>query len=299
MSAGMANDINGNVVLFGGHDPNMGCCSAYGDTWTWDGSNWTEQHPANAPSERSCVGMAYDAARGKVVLFGGFAPLGGGFADTWTWDGTTWTQRHPTTSPPGAGCVGMSYDAARLQVVLSIGEDPGGNQTWTWDGTDWTQQRPFTAPWGSTAPSMAYDGARRQTVLFGGFHSCFDSFCDRKETFVWNGTNWRRWNPASHPDARSGGGMAYDATRRRTVLFGGSSTSGSFDFADTWTWNGFDWAILSPVHAPDPRGGPAMAWDRVRRQIVVFGGYSQSGVVSFGDTWTWNGFDWTCGAGCS
>ena len=29
--------------------------------------------------------MAYDAATGTVVLFGGGAPNGGVFGDTWTW----------------------------------------------------------------------------------------------------------------------------------------------------------------------------------------------------------------------
>jgi hypothetical protein len=296
--AGMAGDINGNIVLFGGHDPAMGCCGAYGDTWTWNGSAWTEQFPTTSPSRRYCFGIAYDAARGQVVLFGGYPPVGRDLlADTWTWDGTDWTEQHPTNNPPGSGCPGMSYDSARHQVVLSVPEDnPRTNQTWTWDGTDWTQQHPVTAPWAATAPSMAYDGARRRTVLFGGYHSCFDSFCDRKQTFLWDGTNWMLLKQAIHPDARSFGGMAYDATRQKTVLFGGLTCCSTF--GDTWTWDGH-WTMLSPANSPDPRGGVAMAWDRVRRQIVLFGGYSSGPVMTFGDTWTWSGLDWKCVTGCA
>ena len=51
--------------------------------------------PPPAPTPRFEMGMAYDAASGQVVLFGG-----GGHAwlgDTWTWDGTDWTQRTPRT----------------------------------------------------------------------------------------------------------------------------------------------------------------------------------------------------------
>ena len=55
-----------------------------------------KEAPATSPSKRSSVGMAYDAARAEVVLFGG--GIGAStFDDTWTWDGTpgrdgTWTR---------------------------------------------------------------------------------------------------------------------------------------------------------------------------------------------------------------
>jgi len=46
--------------------------SSLGDTWIWDGAieTWTEQNPATSPSPSSAP-MAYDAATGTVVLFGG------------------------------------------------------------------------------------------------------------------------------------------------------------------------------------------------------------------------------------
>ena len=70
-----------------------------GDTWTWDGSTWTKQHPATSPPARDSASMAYDAATGTAVLFGGALPHLA-LADTWTWDGSTWTKQHPATSPP-------------------------------------------------------------------------------------------------------------------------------------------------------------------------------------------------------
>jgi hypothetical protein len=36
--------------------------------------------------------MAYDAARGEVVMFGG-RNFSGPYGETWTWDGTDWTQQ--------------------------------------------------------------------------------------------------------------------------------------------------------------------------------------------------------------
>jgi len=57
----------GNVVLFGGYTST----GAYlNDTWTWDGTTWTQQFPSVSPSAR--IGpMAYDEATKTVVLFGG------------------------------------------------------------------------------------------------------------------------------------------------------------------------------------------------------------------------------------
>ena len=44
--------------------------------------------------------MAYDAATGTVVLFGGvFGGSHGEEDDTWTWDGSTWTKQAPGDQP--------------------------------------------------------------------------------------------------------------------------------------------------------------------------------------------------------
>jgi hypothetical protein len=73
----------GTVVLFGGADHFH---RALGDTWTWDGSTWTKQHPATSPDPRDGASMAYHAATGTVVLFGGVYSDGTGvYDDTWTW----------------------------------------------------------------------------------------------------------------------------------------------------------------------------------------------------------------------
>src|SRR5947208_1517520 len=53
----------------------------------------------NMPPARAGMGMAYDAGREEVVLFGGAGADGTHLGDTWVWDGTTWTQLFPATSP--------------------------------------------------------------------------------------------------------------------------------------------------------------------------------------------------------
>ena len=55
------------VVMFGGQADG----GALADTWTWDGSNWTQQHPATSPSARAGALMAYDPESHGVILVGG------------------------------------------------------------------------------------------------------------------------------------------------------------------------------------------------------------------------------------
>ena len=77
--------------------------------------------------------MAYDAATGNVVLFGGFGDAA--LADTWAWDGTTWTNQAPATSPQAREDASMAYDATTGDMVLFGGTVTGAQRfgdTWVW-----------------------------------------------------------------------------------------------------------------------------------------------------------------------
>jgi hypothetical protein len=82
------------VVLFGGYGPGPPRPDfVVGQTWTWNGTTWTQKHPDISPPDRGASGMAYDAATHQVVLFGGEGHGVSTLGDTWTWDGTTWTHQ--------------------------------------------------------------------------------------------------------------------------------------------------------------------------------------------------------------
>ena len=145
--------VAGNIVLFGGCSNNSDTCTYLNDTWTWDGTTWTQQFPAQSPSPR-VANMAYDAATKNVVLFGGTDSYSGGLlGDTWIWNGVakTWTQQNPSASP-APRLAPVAYDAATQMVVLFGGgiEHPPGSggtafgDTWNWNGTAWTQAFPAT-----------------------------------------------------------------------------------------------------------------------------------------------------------
>ena len=150
----------GQLVLFGGNDGS----GPLADTWTWDGSNWTEQSPSTSPSARSDASMAYDPGTGQLVLFGG-NDGSGPLADTWTWDGSNWTEQSPATSPPARSDASMSYDPGTGQLVLFGGNDGQGvfdGDTWSFSLVKASQSITFV----SSAPSSAsYSGSNNQTYV--------------------------------------------------------------------------------------------------------------------------------------
>lgn len=99
----------GLVVLFGGNDNNG--IGSRDDTWTWDGATWTEANALSRPPALTGHRMAYDAALGRVVLFGGAA-------ETWLWDGMNWADVSSAVSPSARDLFSLSYDEVRQQIVL-------------------------------------------------------------------------------------------------------------------------------------------------------------------------------------
>jgi hypothetical protein len=93
-----------------------------------------QQRQVPGPSARCGTAMAYDLARGRMVLFGGGDHLAQQ-SDTWEWDGTTWTLIPTPLGPPARWRHVMAYDVQRgaagdpaanaLGVVVSNGGEAG------------------------------------------------------------------------------------------------------------------------------------------------------------------------------
>jgi len=74
------------------------------DTWTFDGTNWTQVTTASSPTARDGATMAYDLATSGVVLFGGEADSVS-LSDTWTFAQITvvLSQASPTAATVAYG----------------------------------------------------------------------------------------------------------------------------------------------------------------------------------------------------
>ena len=259
--------------------------SAYAQPVDW------KQVADTGPPVRELHRMAFDKSRGVIVLFGGWTGYGGELGDTWEWNGATWTQRFPATLPGKRLGHAMAYDSRRRVVVMFAGQpETGGmpNDTWEWDGTNWTEIFPATSPERRYGHAMVYDKKRRKVVLYGGFNGGQSL----NDTWLWDGVDWVQRFPQTDPGVRQDHAMAYDSARGITILFGGMIYDGATWVYDTstWEWDGKDW---TRIDAPGPPGRKrlAMAYDSLRKVVVLFGGEIGSDKKS--DTWEWDGKNWT------
>jgi uncharacterized protein (TIGR03437 family) len=183
----------------------------------------------------------------------------------------------------------MAYDSAHGQVVMFGGQDFTGSvgytDTWVWDGSNWTQKFPESHPPAQSAHAMVYDSAHGRAVMFS-----------LNDTWLWDGTTWIPYPPIG-PSGRYGHAMAYDSAHSQVVLFGGADANNSSvatPLSDTWIWDGTTWAQKFPQTSPPPRFQHAMAYDSVRGKVVLYGGMSSNSFSdALGDTWVWDGSNWT------
>ena len=318
-------DVDECLTNNGGCDSHADCVNVEGNRWCFcnDGTSgdgvtcaqggWLNVKPVAA----SAQAMAYDAARGQLVVF-----VNG---KTWLWNGTSW-RRAAATGPSERSNAMMAYDGVSQRVIMmggnvvargassetwlwngsswaeSLSPSPGArrnsamaqlpngrvllfggsglNDTWEWDGSAWHQVAD-SGPDAKGGASMAYDPTGGSVILFGG---------DVKggETWSWANSQWRKVS-STGPAARVGANVVFDETSRRVTLFGGGDPTTLMPLAgETWQWSGNAWAQISSAFPS--RRDSAAAYDTGRHRIVAFGGLEPGAVM--GDTWEFNGTTW-------
>jgi hypothetical protein len=286
----------GRTVLFGGKvNAGFSGHANFGDTWEWDGENWT-QMADSGPAARYQHSMAFDSQRNQTVLFGGAVAAGrargpGVQDDTWAWDGENWTQL-ADSGPPGRYLHGLAYDSARGVTVLFGGYGASSllADTWEWDGTSWTQKA-IAGPSARASVPLAFDSTRGRTVLFGGSGDWDggENGTALGDTWEWDGNAWAEIANFGAP-----------ASMFATLAFKGDSVAlldgvdtvkllvATTILAKTWSWDGQHWTIRQHF-SPSPRWQHAMSYDSKRNCLVLFGGLAISNGLErgaeLGDTW--------------
>src|SRR5262245_7822685 len=294
----MAHDIlRGRTVLFGGWTTSGGA----NDTWEWDGTSWTQRQPLHRPPPHATSSlypsatMSYDVNRGRCVLVR-FTLPNPGLADVWEWDGNDWLHPTPPSSPPYRANPAQAFDLSMGRTVLFGGRpypftQQPYDEMWAWDGSTWQLITPVAGPTPGRreAAGLVYDATRARLVLFGGQDAGV-----LLDTWEWDGSTWipRSSNlPTQYKELTA----TFDSARNAGVMFGGlDAAARSTD--DTWEWRAGDWHATSPLHRPPARCKTRLAYDAARQRTVVFGGQSLflgSPAVELGDTWEWDGIDWT------
>lgn len=288
--AAMAYDARrGVTVLYGGMDAATGV--VFGDTWEWDGSDWTERTGVGSPPPRHGAAMEYDSRRQKMVMFGGGS--GTTAQETWEYDGSNWAKRTVQGGPPGRrNVMSMAFDSQRGQMLLTQGDLLRSldeyKTLWLWDGSTWSDVGiPAGGPSARSRHRVIYDSSRDHFLLAFG----------RNDEEGMNGSNngetWRLekvdgawiWTLV-HEDAalaRSRHVMAYDSHRSVVVAFSGMGAR-----SQTIQWTGSAWGALDLAVEPASRWYASMAYDSARRRMVLHGGTrgnSSERIPPLSDTW--------------
>ncbi len=153
--------VRDRTVLFGGQNA---AAQAMADTWEWNGATWELKLTQNIPPARWDHAMAFDGARGAIVLHGGSDDS----VDTWEYDGLNWYRR--TQSPIGphrrhAMVFVDSHPATYLYANSFIMD----TRVYAWSVVSWLNVQPAApAPAARSATAMSYDIDRQRIVIFGG-----------------------------------------------------------------------------------------------------------------------------------
>jgi cysteine-rich repeat protein len=252
-----------------------------GETWTYDGEQWTQE--ITEPGLASCGGaggacgarMAWDPIGQRMLLV---RNAGAMMLETWSYDGRTWTKLAPSGAPPGREAFALAYDTKRNKLVLFGGEGMMGAlaETWELSGNAWTRVMTPMSPPGRAEAAMTYDSARGAIVVFGGRTAGMMGM-PMTDTWLYDGTTWKRLETPHAPSARFGAALAFHVARGDSILFGGDGMMGPL--SDTWELGPTDWIQLNAFEGPGPRKSPHLAYDPARKVVVLFGGDPQN------DTW--------------
>jgi hypothetical protein len=119
------------IILFGGVSTAGSVYQHLGDTWAWDGTDWSQLSPAHSPSPRQSATLVAHAASSRILLIGGAAETD--LSDSWAWDGADWLSIPSPGSRNGASAADLGP-----QVLLFGGTAGSAASTYTWDGERWS-----------------------------------------------------------------------------------------------------------------------------------------------------------------
>lgn len=116
----LAFDNDRNVtILFGGFDRSDDSKTILGDTWEFDGNDWTKK-AANPELARDHHAMAYSKASKSAILFGGYRD--GYLGDTHLWNGQDWRKISSQGPSDRAGKPGLVAISPQMLVLFGGGD---------------------------------------------------------------------------------------------------------------------------------------------------------------------------------
>jgi hypothetical protein len=237
--------------------------------------------------------MDFPAARGgsfiyhpgsKAMLLIGNEPIPDTIRkDVWKWDGKSWSRIEAFGPGWTDFSQGMALNRNTGTVVSFAGydmfDDPK-TDTWIFDGHKWNKI--ITTSIGNRIHhAMVFADHLNAFVMYGGFNE------DREnDTLTWllkDGKFIAMNIPG--PGVRHLFSMAYDRSRKKVILYGGSNGSN-----ETWEFDGRRWTRIGNMEHPGNRQRHTMFYDDSRKMVILHGGDPRGSTTE--TTWGWNGKNW-------
>ena len=194
--------------------------------------------------------------------------------------------------------IAAKWDPLGARVLAFKFGDPVA-EVYEYDGREFRQlPTPTTGPGTREEAHVAFHRESGRFIAFGGlvgydFNNGNPLGTDLDETWAFDGTAWTRLSPARAPPPRSSFAFT-QAPQGGLLLYGGYELATDRALSDVWHFDGVQWTQLA--NGPPPRYWPAVAFDEVRNEVVVFGGGDFDSVRPNGgelsETWVYDGVRW-------
>ena len=307
---GVAIDANARVFAFGGIlGVELGDWRELEGGATWSVPRMTQ------PPPRSDAASIYVPGLGHTIVATGSNAIGGGFGgslnDAYVWDGEQWLGVAPADRKRQGARMALT---AKGTAAMLVGGDGVGLAT-SWDGQAWTSlggQLP-----GAVGPLVCLteeiDSLQRPVVSYGGANYAFDVAGESWGTYgvgptgltsaAWSARDQNWLSHAANSDytfaagawtaqvsvlSRDGAALVYDTVAQRTYMLGGLDKPAQLLTDDVWQRTlvnrALVWQLVTASAPWQARVNPALSYDSIGRQLLLFGG-GDAADVPLGDTW--------------
>lgn len=271
-----------------------GVCSVEGnrspsteEVYMWDGTTWTKTDTKTQLFRVSNPGIAFDAERNAVVVFGGTTAFSVPRHDTYRFAEGDWVTLTDTVAPGPRSLFGMDSDPANktLYLVGGLTDLDYFSDFWKYHDGAWEKIAAEKGPQ-CLSPLAAFDTDRSKLVVV----------CPDSSIFEFDGTAWTAVSdPKKKPPARRFSNLVYDRNAKKTILFGGFDDQGEYT-SRTWSWDGSAWTELKK-RRPHARSLASMWYDPILKKTVVFGGLGRrdtnTKIERYEDMWAFDGSGWS------
>ena len=271
---------SGQIYAFGGQDQLGASNSLY--AFATESRKWTKLSPIGTlPAPRFGQTTIFDNKRNRVILFGGQGQ--GFFNDTWAYEisSNRWVQLAPGEGPSRRYGHSAIYDTNQDRMIISHGFTDAGrfDDTWSLDlaTNSWRNISPASGrPLKRCLHHAVLDSKRQQMLLYGGCSSGFGP-CPQGDlwSFDLKTERWTELKPSLTPDPRQWYAAAFDESRERMIVWGGSGRS---LLNDWWEYDPAvnQWAQIQ-VAGPEPRSRHQAVFVPQSGETYFFGGQLASG----------------------